>query len=156
MLSPDNVETYQGIMAILESHDVRNSSGVELRLTKGIYSSTIIITVMAKPVLSSVIFEGSPLGEDLIETFITMFQEKVEDLKPVSRNPRARAARDNRDCKREYLTDAIEVNYEEKDRYDNHIVSELLPNYHISLRDVLTDEPLDEIETVEFTDYLIN
>lgn len=156
-----NIEMYQFILSVLDSYDLRNSSEIELRKDRSAYAQNISVVLKGQVLMSTVIYKGKALGEDLIEYYCTLFEDELDEVKAVSRRPRARQQRDRNDSEYEYMIDSIEIEYTESDRYDNHVVSELLPNYSISGKTVLLPfhkdynpltDSLDEPEEQPFND----
>ena len=143
-MKPTATGTYQGIMTFIDRYDIRNSSGVELQKLKSFNHDVIRMTLKGRTVLSVVIYDGDCLGNNPILELLKMFGEKENDLQIVSRTDRARKAREHRDNEREYLTDDLEVIQVDKDRYDNKVKSPLLPDYKVTLWDLLTDENIEE------------
>lgn len=171
--STSNIQTYQFINSILDSFDLRNSSEVELRKDRSSYAQNISIFLKGQPIMSSVIYNGKTLGQDLIDFYSSLFQDSLEDLKPVSRNPRARRARDLRDSAYEWMNEDRYYTVAEDERVDlndftapdpnatttDRVLSELLPNYSIDALTVLApwhkdyDAETDSIKEPEVVEY---
>jgi hypothetical protein len=159
-----NIEVYQLIISLLDSYDLRNSSEIEIRKDRSAYAQTINLVLKGQVIMSTVIYKGKPLGDDLIKYYSTLFEDGLDDLKAVSRKPRARQARDFNDSKYEYMSDSLERPEIETDRYDNYVNSELLPNFSIDALIVLTPwhkdynpltDSLDEVVTEPYQDYKV-
>jgi hypothetical protein len=115
----------------------------ELRMTTGIVK-TVSFIANGQPVYTDVYVNGKAMTE---ERAVNLFDEVVgtdmQSIKVVSKNILSRKQRETRRLQDRIVNEYEEEDFEEISRYDNHIVSELLPVLSISLYDLLVPDELD-------------